>query len=37
MIIDKSHSKADLIDLINLLELKIEFSHADNKKDIQDK
>tara|TARA_R110001592_G_scaffold199756_2_gene448398 strand:+ start:333 stop:884 length:552 start_codon:yes stop_codon:yes gene_type:complete len=37
MIIDKSHSKADLIDLINLLELKIVFSHADNKKDIQDK
>ena len=37
MIIEKSHSKADLIDLINLLELNIVFSHQDNKKDIQDK
>lgn len=37
MIIEKSHSKADLIDLINLLELKVVFSHQDNKKDIQDK
>lgn len=37
MIIHKSHSKTDLIDLINHLNLKIVFSHQDNKKDIQDK
>jgi len=37
MIIHKSHSKADLIDLINNLNLKVVFSHQDNKKDIQDK
>tara|TARA_R110000772_G_scaffold13654_1_gene40199 strand:+ start:125 stop:688 length:564 start_codon:yes stop_codon:yes gene_type:complete len=37
MIIHKSHSKTDLIDLINLLELPIVFSHQDNKKNIQDK
>ena len=35
--IHKSHSKNDLIDLINHLGLKITFSHQDNKKDIQDK
>lgn len=35
--IHKSHSKNDLIDLINHLGLKIVFSHSDNKKDIQDK
>lgn len=37
MIIHKSHSKTDLIDLINHLNLKIVFSHQDNKKNIQDK
>tara|TARA_R110000823_G_scaffold314455_1_gene443656 strand:+ start:11941 stop:12504 length:564 start_codon:yes stop_codon:yes gene_type:complete len=37
MLIHKSHSKTDLIELINLLELPIVFSHQDNKKDIQDK
>jgi hypothetical protein len=37
MIIHKSHSKTDLIDLINHLNIKIVFSHQDNKKDIQDK
>lgn len=35
--IDKTHSKTDLTDLINNLNLKIRFSHQDNKKDIQDK
>jgi hypothetical protein len=35
--IDKTHSKTDLTDLINNLNLKITFSHQDNKKDIQDK
>ena len=35
MIIHKSHSKTDLIDLINHLNLKVVFSHQDNKKDIQ--
>lgn len=37
MIIHKSHSKTDLIDLINHLNLKVVFSHQDNKKDIQTK
>jgi hypothetical protein len=37
MIIHKSHSKTDLIDLINLLNLPVVFSHQDNKKDIQEK
>ena len=37
MLIHKSHSKTDLIDLINLLGLPIVFSHQDNKKNIQDK
>jgi hypothetical protein len=37
MIIHKTHSKTDLIDLINHLDLKVVFSHQDNKKDIQDK
>jgi hypothetical protein len=37
MIIDKSFSKTDLIDLINDLNLPIVHSHQDNKKDIQDK
>lgn len=37
MLIHKSHSKNDLIDLINHLNLKITFSHQDNKKDIQNK
>ncbi|MHA2181380.1 MAG: hypothetical protein ACXAAH_08155 [Promethearchaeota archaeon] len=35
--IHKSHSKNDLIDLINYLGLPIVFSHQDNKKNIQDK
>ena len=37
MIIDKSHSKTDLIDLINDLNLPIVHSHQDNKLDIQNK
>jgi len=37
MIIDKSHSKLDLIQLINTLNLKIVFSHVDIKRDIHDK
>lgn len=37
MIIHKSHSKTDLIELINDLNLNIHFSHQDNKKNIQDK
>jgi hypothetical protein len=35
--IHKTHSKNDLIDLINHLGLPVVFSHQDNKKDIQDK
>tara|TARA_R100000734_G_C3292591_1_gene84215 strand:+ start:86 stop:646 length:561 start_codon:yes stop_codon:yes gene_type:complete len=37
MIIHKTHSKNDLIDLINTLNLKIVFSHVDIKKNIHDK
>ena len=37
MIIHKSFSKNDLIDLINLLNIPIRFSHQDNKKSIQEK
>tara|TARA_R110000803_G_scaffold38121_4_gene82271 strand:+ start:1307 stop:1867 length:561 start_codon:yes stop_codon:yes gene_type:complete len=37
MFIHKSHSKTDLIDLINTIGIKVVFSHQDNKKDIQDK
>ena len=37
MELSKSHSKMDLMELINTLELKVVFSHADNKKSIQDK
>lgn len=37
MIIHKTHSKNDLIDLINTLHLKIVFSHVDIKKNIHDK
>jgi hypothetical protein len=37
MIIHKSHSKTDIIDLINHLGLKVVFSHQDNKKDLQNK
>jgi len=37
MFIHKSHSKNDLIDVINHLDLKIVFSHQDNKKNIHDK
>jgi hypothetical protein len=35
--IHKSHSKNDLIDIINDLGLPVVFSHQDNKKNIQDK
>ena len=35
MIIHKSHSKLDLLEIINELNLKIVHSHQDNKKDIQ--
>jgi len=35
--IEKSHSKNDLIDLINTLDLRVVFSHQDNKRSIQDK
>ena len=34
--IDKSHSKTDLVDLINTINVPIIFSHNHNKKDIQD-
>ena len=34
-IIHKSHSKNDLCDLINILNLPIVFSHQDQKKDLQ--
>ena len=37
MIIDKSYSKTDLIELINDLNLPIVHSHQDNKLDIQNK
>ena len=37
MKIDKTHSRNDLIDLINTLNLKIVFSHVDIKKNIHDK
>jgi len=37
MIIHKSHSKLDLLEIINDLDLKIVHSHQDNKKDIQEK
>jgi len=35
--IDKSHSKTDLIDIINSINLPIIFSHGHNKRDIQEK
>jgi hypothetical protein len=37
MIIHKSFSKNDLIEIINLLNLPIRFNHSDNKKTIQSK
>ncbi len=37
MLIHKTHSKTDLIDIIIDLDLQIKFSHQDNKKMIQDK
>jgi len=37
MIIHKTHSKTDLIDIILDLDLQIKYSHQDNKKMIQDK
>lgn len=35
--IDKSHSKNDLVSIINTIDVPIVFSHASNKRDIQDK
>ena len=35
--IDKSHSKTDLVELINTLNLKVVFNHSDNKNSIQNK
>ena len=35
--IDKSHSKTDLIDIINSINLPIIFSHQHNKRNIQEK
>tara|TARA_R110000824_G_scaffold302606_3_gene490376 strand:- start:3162 stop:3728 length:567 start_codon:yes stop_codon:yes gene_type:complete len=37
IIIHKTFSKTDLIDLINDLDLSVRFNHQDNKKNIQDK
>ena len=37
MIIDKTHSKLDLIQLINTINIPVVFSHCDNKKNIHDK
>ena len=37
LIIHKSWSKADLQHIINTIELKLVFSHADTKKDLQNK
>ena len=37
MIIHKSHSKTDLIDLINYLGLNIIFNHSNNKKELHQK
>ena len=37
MIIDKSFSKSELVEIINELNLRITHSHADNKKELQDK
>jgi len=37
MIIHKSWSKADLQHIINTIDLKIVFGHADTKKDLQNK
>jgi hypothetical protein len=36
MKIDKSHSKADLVSLINTINIPVIHSHAHNKKDIQE-
>ncbi len=35
--IHKSHSKNDLVDIINIIGIPIVFSHQNNKRDIQDK
>ena len=37
MNIHKSHSKTDLIELINTIDLPVVFGHSDNKKSIQSK
>ena len=35
--INKTHSKTDLIELINTINLPVVFGHQDNKKSIQNK
>ena len=37
MEIHKTHSKNDIIDIINIFGLPVIFSHQDNKKDLQKK
>ena len=37
MLIHKTHSRMDLIDIINTLDIPIIFSHVDNKKSIHEK
>ena len=37
MLIHKSHSKTDLIDIINFCNLPIIFNHSDNKKSLHTK
>ena len=37
IVIHKSHSKTDLIDLVNFCDLPIVFNHSDNKKSLQTK
>ena len=37
MMIHKTHSKNDLVEMINTMELPVVFNHANNKKDIQEK
>jgi hypothetical protein len=37
MIIDKTFSKTELVEIINELDLKIVHSHANNKRELQDK
>ena len=35
--IDKSHSKTDLIELLNPIDIPVIFSHSHNKQDIKQK